>query len=117
MTNSTSNLPANHLFSVVRKHLVTIFLFIFCSAFQTIVNAQTVQGTVNDESGKPLAAVSVTVQGTSRGTITNENGIFTISASPGAVLVVSSVGYQNKEVKVGNETSLSISLALTSSQL
>jgi hypothetical protein len=30
---------------------------------------------------------------------------------------VSSVGYQNKEVKVGNETSLTISLALSSSQL
>jgi hypothetical protein len=54
------------LFSVVRKHLLTVFLFIFCSAFQTIVNAQTVQGTVIDESGKPLPAVSVTVQGTSK---------------------------------------------------
>ncbi|HEX5155113.1 MAG TPA: TonB-dependent receptor [Parafilimonas sp.] len=102
---------------MVRKHLVTVFLFVFCSAFQTIADAQTVRGTVTDEAGKPLSAVSVTVKGTSMGTITDESGAFTISVSPGAVLVVSSVGYGNKEVNVGSQTSLTISLATTDQEL
>jgi TonB-linked SusC/RagA family outer membrane protein len=117
MTITISNRLTKHLFSAVRKHLLTVFLLIFCSAFQTIVNAQTVQGTVVDESGKAVPAASVTVKGTSRGTVTNENGTFSISASPADILVISSVGFTGKEVKVGTESNLTISLALANSQL
>jgi TonB-linked SusC/RagA family outer membrane protein len=117
MTSSILNRLTRHLFSVVRKHALIIFLLISCSAFQTIVNAQTVKGTVTDESGKPVPSASVVVKGTSRGTITDEAGAFTITASPENTLTVSSVGFASKEVKVGNETSLAISLALSNSQL
>jgi hypothetical protein len=117
MTISISNRLARHLFSAVRKHALTIVLFTLCSAFQTMVNAQTVQGTVTDETGKPLPAVSIAVKGTSTGTISNDNGVFSISAAPGAVLVASSVGYQNKEVTLGSETSVTISLTSTNTQL
>jgi len=117
MTISISNQLTKHLFSVVRKHALSIFLFIFCAAFQTTAKAQTVKGTVTDESGKPVPAASVTVKGTSNGTITDENGMFTIAATSQNTLVISSVGFVNKEVKVGNETSLAVSLIATNQQL
>jgi len=117
MTISISNRPAKHLFSVIRKHALSIFLLIFCAALQTTAKAQTVKGTVTDESGKPVPAASATVKGTSNGTITDENGVFTISASSQNTLVISSVGFVNKEVKVGNETNLAVSLTATNQQL
>jgi TonB-linked SusC/RagA family outer membrane protein len=104
-------------FSVLRKHSLSIFLFVFCSAFQTVLNAQTIRGTVTDESGKPVPSASVIVKGTPQGTTTDENGMFTISASPGKTLVVSSVGFTNKEIKVGNQSSIAVSLIPISSQL
>lgn len=118
MIISISKRLTRHLFSAVRKHALTILLFIFCSAFQTIANAQTtVRGTVTDESGKPVPSASVTVKGTSRGAISDANGVFSISASPDDILVISSIGFGDKEVKVGNETSFAVSLIATNLQL
>ncbi len=114
------NMPnrlTRYLFAVARKQVLTILTFIFFSAFQTTANAQTVQGKVTDETGKPVPAASVTVKGTSRGTTTNENGAFSISASPADVLVISSVGFTVQEIAVGNQSNITVSLTSTNSQL
>ncbi len=116
MTISIYNRLIKQLFSLRRKHTFPI-LFLFCTILTLTADAQTVQGTVSDESGKPLQAVSIIVKGTSIGTISSETGVFAISASPGAVLVASSVGYQTKEVTVGSETRMTISLTSINSQL
>ncbi|PWU02574.1 MAG: SusC/RagA family TonB-linked outer membrane protein [Bacteroidetes bacterium] len=92
-------------------------LLIFCGSFALSANAQTnVQGRVFDESGKPVQAASVTVKGTTRGTTTTENGAFSIAASPKDVLVISYVGFANQEIKVGNQTNITVSLAPSTSQ-
>lgn len=111
------NRQTRYLFAVARKQVFTILAFIFFSAFQTNANAQTVQGKVTDETGKPVPAASVTVKGTSRGTTTNDNGSFSISAASSDVLVISSVGFTTQEVAVGNQSNISISLTSTNSQL
>lgn len=111
------NRQTRYLFAVARKQVFTILAFIFFSAFQTNANAQTVQGKVTDETGKPVPAASVTVKGTSRGTTTNDNGSFSISAAASDVLVISSVGFTTQEVAVGNQSNISISLTSTNSQL
>jgi hypothetical protein len=64
-----------------------------------------------------LPSASVTIKGTSTGTTTNENGSFTISVPAGGVLVISSVGYTNKEVTIGSESNLTIVLAANNQQL
>lgn len=118
MTITMSNPFIRHLFSVVRKHAPGIFLFFFCTAFHTIVHAQsTVQGTVTDESGKPVPAASVTVKGTSRGTVADANGAFSLSAAQGEVLVIGSVGFIEKEVTVTSAGALNIALTGNNSQL
>ncbi|MBN9384557.1 MAG: TonB-dependent receptor [Chitinophagaceae bacterium] len=63
-----------------------------------------ITGKITNESGDPLAGVSVVVKGTTKGTSTNTNGIFTISVDPGDVLEFSMVGYQSSSVKVGPNT-------------
>jgi iron complex outermembrane receptor protein len=72
---------------------------------------RTVSGTVLDESGQPLIGASVKIKGESGGTTTNVAGKFSIAVGDNAILVVSYIGYDAKEVPVGTQTTLSISLA------
>jgi hypothetical protein len=52
------------------------------------------------DSLKGIPAVSVTIKGTSRGTFTSEQGVFSIVALKGDVIEFSSVGYKPKLVTV-----------------
>lgn len=79
--------------------------------------ADPVTGRIADNKGMPLAGVSISVKGTNRGTTTNSRGEFTIEARPGEVLLVSYVGYEQKEITVDNSGNLSISLLATDQEL
>lgn len=117
MTIRNVNRQAGKLFSTAGKNFSTVLLILLCVGFQTKTRAQTVTGTVTDESGKSIQAASVTIKGTTRGTVTDQNGMFSIIASPGNVLSVSSLGYISKEITLGNEKNLSIALTATNSEL
>jgi TonB-linked SusC/RagA family outer membrane protein len=69
-----------------------------------------ITGRITNDANEPLASVSVSVKGTSRGTSTDGNGDFTISVPDNATLVISAVGYMTQEVVVGTQTSLSIKM-------
>ena len=70
-----------------------------------------IHGSVKDENGNPLAKASVTIKGTNKGATTNSDGDFTISIpNTQAVLIISFTGYKSQEIKVGNLTSIDISL-------
>ena len=72
---------------------------------------KTITGRVTNEAGDPLVGVSVLVKGTSRGTTTNANGVFTISADPGETLEFSIIGYKLSTSKIGESGSVTIQLA------
>lgn len=72
--------------------------------------AAQITGTVLNHDGQPLAGVSVRLKGTQTGTVTNDNGVFTITANQGDVLEISIIGYETQEVLIGSNTNLSISL-------
>ena len=80
--------------------LLSLLLVLIVSA----ANAQTVSGTVSDESGKKLSSVSVTVKGTTAGTVTGADGQYSINAASNATLVISSVGYATMDVPVGGRS-------------
>jgi len=69
-----------------------------------------VTGTVLSADGTPLQGVSITVEGTSRGTTTDEKGRFRIEANEGEVLLFSSVGYTISRLTLGAQAVLSITL-------
>jgi TonB-linked SusC/RagA family outer membrane protein len=72
---------------------------------------ETVSGKVTDKNGEALIGVSVKVKGTSIGTITNVNGVFSIAnISPTAVLVFSYIGMNSQEVKVDGGTTFNVKL-------
>lgn len=87
-------------------------LVMVCTLFSNNVFAQDVNivGTVTDEKGGGLPGVSISVKGTTRGTTTDAEGKYAVSASPAAVLVYSFIGFATKEVVVGSETKIDVVL-------
>jgi TonB-linked SusC/RagA family outer membrane protein len=85
----------------------------------TNVVDRSIKGKVNDEKGAPLPGVSVVLKGTSAGTVTDTEGSYTlqIPESGNNVLVFSFVGYVPKEITVGNQTSLTVELAVDTKAL
>ena len=71
---------------------------------------QKIPGKVSDEKGEGLPGVSISLLGSTKGTTTDANGNFSIDAEKGDILVFSSIGYEKKEIKIGNETLLQVSL-------
>lgn len=71
-----------------------------------------ISGTVKDNLGEPLPGASVMVKGTKIGTITDVSGRFSLAnVSTENTLVVSFIGMTSKEVKVGNQTAIQVSLS------
>lgn len=70
-----------------------------------------VKGKVSDENGDAIPGVSIILEGTNRGTSTNNEGLYSISVNgPKSVLVFSFVGYLSEKVTVGNRKEVNISL-------
>ncbi|MFT3825380.1 MAG: TonB-dependent receptor [Chitinophagaceae bacterium] len=76
-----------------------------------------ITGKVTDENGAPLTGVTINVKGSSRGTTTNDKGVFSIQAEENDVLVFSYVGFDQQEVKVGDKTEVSVALVGSSKNL
>lgn len=96
------------------RKLVTVFLCLLFSLFQLQAQNRTVTGTVTDESGKPVSGASVLVKGTTTGTLTKENGSYSISVpSTATALVISGLNLAPKEIKLGKGNTVNVSLSST----
>lgn len=69
-----------------------------------------IDGTVVDTNGEPIPGVTVIVEGTTTGTVTDLNGNFNLDASEGEVLVISFIGYQTQRIPIGNQNNLDVLL-------
>ncbi len=74
-------------------------------------------GLVTDEANEPLVGVTIVEKATQRGTVTDANGRFVFEAAPGVTLVFSFIGYEVKEIVVGNQTTLDVQLVPGAQQL
>lgn len=69
-----------------------------------------VSGTVSDQTG-PVIGASVIEKGTTNGTMTDNDGHFTLTVSKGAVIEISSIGYKTQEITVGAQTNFTVTLS------
>jgi TonB-linked SusC/RagA family outer membrane protein len=77
-----------------------------------------VTGKVIDERGEPLPGVSIRLQGTTHGTVTDANGRYTLKfQDENAVLVFSYIGFEDQTVKVGSSREFDVIMKETSAQL
>lgn len=71
-----------------------------------------ITGTVRDNIGEPLPGASIVVKGTRTGTVTDLSGKFSLSNVSGDnILVISFVGMTTTEIKVGNQSTINVTLS------
>ncbi|WP_297337110.1 SusC/RagA family TonB-linked outer membrane protein [Algoriphagus sp.] len=98
------------------------FTLLFLMSLLTSVSLfaqQTISGKVTaEEDGQPLPGVSIVVQGTSTGTVTDIDGNYSINVpNSESILVFSFIGFESQEILVGNTTTINVVLATEESQL
>lgn len=72
---------------------------------------ETITGTIKDEKNEPLIGASILVKGTRLGTITDNNGKFTLDVpDANSVLMVTMIGYSSQDIVVGNQKIINIVL-------
>ncbi len=78
---------------------------------KAVVAAAELKGVVKDEDGTPLPGATVRVKGTARGTSTDAEGRFTLQVPENALLEISFVGYETREMSVNGLSSINIILS------
>ncbi len=85
-------------------------MFLVLGTMLAIAQSRLVTGRVLDTKGEPVAGASVTVKGTNVGSSANINGQFSITAKPGDVLEITSTNFGKVEVRLTNQTSVSVTM-------
>ena len=89
--------------------LLLVFLFSLTWAFS---QEKTITGKVKDETGNGMPGATVQLKGTTKGTLTDINGDFTLKVpSTGGTLVFSYVGYLSQEIEIGEQTTFEVQLS------
>lgn len=91
----------------IKVFLSLILLTVASAAFAQNV---TVKGTIKDNNGEIVPAAAVQVKGTTKGTVSDLNGFYSISVPANATLVVSSIGYEVKEIQVAGKALIDVVL-------
>ena len=95
--------------------LLTSFMML-CFVF-SFAQEKTVSGKVTDQNGAPLPGVSVLVVGTTTGTQSDFDGLYSISVAQGATLRFSYIGQKTQDVLVGSSNTIDVQLAEDAAQL
>ncbi len=92
-----------------QKYLLKLCAIAFIFMLPIGLMAQTIKGKVTDSSGEGLPYMNVVEKGTSNGVVSDDNGEFSISVkSLPTTLVVSSMGFKTKKIKVTQPSYLTI---------
>jgi TonB-linked SusC/RagA family outer membrane protein len=94
------------------RRFLLLMLGVLGMTAQLLAQNRTVSGRVTDDKGSPLANVSVQVKGTNIGTVTKDDGSYSLSVSSAArTLVFSFAGMETTEVNIGSQSVINTSLA------
>lgn len=96
------------------------FNVIFCVLITHAGFAQqaiTLRGKVLDETGAPVAGVSIGMEGTATATATNGSGDFTLSYTPPVTLLFTALGYIEQTIEVTGQAALTVRLVPTQETL
>jgi len=88
---------------------ILLFL-VLLSGMNLLAQEKTVTGIVTAAEGYSLPGVNVVLKGTNQGTVTDQEGSFTIQASSEDILQFSYIGMQTAEVAVGNQNIVNVTL-------
>ena len=97
--------------------ITTVTVFQLFAALSYAQSDIPISGKVTGSSGEGIPGVSITVKGTTFGTSTNSQGMFSLTAADNGVLVISAVGFTTQEVEVSGRSTINIQLAGSAAQL
>ncbi len=75
---------------------------------------QSISGKISNESGEALIGVSISVQGSTSGTITDIDGMFSLDVANDAILDLSYIGYKNQSISVNGQSYLDVVMMVDS---
>jgi TonB-linked SusC/RagA family outer membrane protein len=101
----------------MRKVLLLCLFLASMSRQHLLAQDRTVRGRVTNEKGEAVSAASVRIKNTKAGTVTDNDGSFTVTANDHTRLVISSLGFETNEVTVGSQTEINIELKTTAGNL
>src|SRR5690606_32687128 len=88
--------------------ILTLFLALIVQL--SFAQEKTISGTVTDQDGLPLPGVNILVEGTTTGTQSDFDGLYTINANVGEVLVFSYIGQKNVRMTVGASNTIDVQM-------
>src|SRR5215216_5385731 len=90
------------------KTVITVLLF--CIAPSILLAQSKISGTVTDENHLPVPGVSVRIKEQNKGTVTDIEGRYIITASEGQSLTFSFIGYAPQTILVGDKKIINVNL-------
>ncbi len=99
------------------RKIVSLTTMLILISILAISQTRTISGRIVDETGQPVSGASVTIRESGAGVSAAADGRFKINAKPGDVLDISAVNFGSTTTKVGNQSSLSVTLNSSSSKL
>ncbi len=105
------------ILTVPTRGIMGLFVLCIC-CWSMDGNAQDIiKGKVMDEGGEALIGVTVIVQGTTNGTVTDVDGNYSIEAAPNSVLEISYIGYKPQSIPLNGRTAINVTMGIDSKVL
>ncbi|MDO6761290.1 TonB-dependent receptor [Tamlana sp. 2_MG-2023] len=98
------------------KKLFFSFLLLSCMSLSGFAQ-NVITGKVIDESGMVIPGATILVKGTTKGTVSDFDGNYTLEATSEDNLIFSYIGYKTIEIKVGTQTTVNVTLTEDTSEL
>ena len=93
------------------QKILSLLLLFTASLSMTFAQDVLVKGKVSEDNGNLIYGVNVTQKGSSKGTSTNDKGEYSITVKKGVTITFSYIGFKPKDVVVGNNTTIDVSLS------
>ncbi len=93
-----------------RYKRVFMVLLLISANSMSLFAQKSIKGVVREQNGGTLPGATVAIKSTKKVVMTDSLGRFSIQASSGEILVVSYIGYTNQELKVGDQSQITVAL-------
>ncbi len=104
---------------IMKERVLMLFACLCASVMMAMAQTSRVTGTVVDENGEPVIGASILVDGTTRGAVTNIDGVFVIENVPASAttITVSYVGFQTQKINITRGREMNIVLRMDAEML